>query len=392
MARDPEELRARRREADVARRRRNALVVAVALVAVAALAIGLLIGGGSGETAAPTRRPRPDPAAGLSPTQLAGQRLIAGFDGTKAPRGLLRMLAAGELAGVILFEENVSGTAGTRRLTDSLQAAAARGPVDAPIVVAADQEGGQVVRLPGPPDASAAEMAQRGPAYAREQGAATAASLLESGVNTDLAPVLDLARPGSAIAAEGRSFGSEPADVIAMGVDGFAAGLRDGGVAAAAKHFPGLGGATTNTDLASQSIDVGLPALRAADEAPFAAFADAGGELIMLGLATYPALSKKPAAMAPEIATDELRGELGFGGVTITDSLDAAAALAFGSRKESALAAAGAGSDLLLYGDWRTAAGVNRSLVAALRRGALDRTAFEQSVDRVLSLRGSLPG
>jgi beta-N-acetylhexosaminidase len=235
-------------------------------------------------------------------------------------------------------------------------------------------------------------MGVRGVAYARRQGARTARALADRGVNVDLAPVLDLARPGSAIAAEGRAFGRRPGDVIAAGVDGFAAGLRSGGIAATAKHFPGLGAATTNTDLAVQRIDLGAAVLRAADEAPFAAFADAGGELVMLGLATYPALAPDPAALAPEIATGELRERLGFDGVSITDSLDAAAARAWGSRREVARAAAGAGTDLLLYGDWRTAVTARDALVAALRHGRLARAGFERSAARVISLREDLDG
>ncbi len=387
MPPDPESRRARRRAPPARRRRRTALAVLTAVAAVVALLAGLIAGGGGAETPPP---PPPDPLAGMTAPQIAGQRLVAGFDGTEPPRGLLRMLAAGELAGVILFEDNLTGGRADRQMTAELQRAAARAPVDAPLLVMTDQEGGQVERLPGPPAASARQLAERGADYARAQGRATAASLLAAGVNVDLAPVLDLARPGAAIAAEERAFGSRPAEVVATGVDGFAAGLDEGGVAATAKHFPGLGGATTNTDFASQRIDLGATALRRADMAPFAAFSEAGGELIMLGLATYPALSPRPAALAPEIATGELRDRIGYAGVSITDSLDAAAARAWGERDEVALAAAGAGSDLLLYGNWRTAAAVSATLVAALRGGRLERSAFETSAERIVALRGSL--
>jgi len=359
-----------------------------------ALAAGLRAGADSGGDP-PASRPAPEPAATLSASELAGQRLIAGFEGTAPPRGLLRMLAGGGLAGVILFEDNLTGGRATRRLTARLQAAAARSRIAAPLLVMTDQEGGLVERFGGPPAASAATMGERGSAYARRQGVRTARALRERGINVDLAPVLDLGRPGSAIAAEGRAFGSRPGEVIAAGVDGFAAGLRSGGVAATAKHFPGLGGATTNTDLAAQRIDLGAAELRAADEAPFAAFsdlADPGGGLVMLALATYPALAPDPAALAPAIATGELRRRLGFEGVSITDSLDAAAARAWGDRDEVALAAARAGSDLLLYGDWRTAARARDALLAALRRGRLDRAGFERSATRVITLRESLGG
>lgn len=392
----PDSSRARRRAAArERRRRRRRLIVAAAAFAALALAAGLIVGAGSGDEAGSAGSPAPEAGSGLEMPQLdvpelAGQRLVAGFSGADPPPGLLRMLAAGELAGVILFEENIAGRRATARMAARLQAAAARGPVAAPLLVMVDQEGGAVERFAGPPAASAAAMGERGAAFARRRGARTAAALRARGINVNLAPVLDIARPGSAIAAEGRAFGSAADDVIAVGVEGFAAGLREGGVAATAKHFPGLGAATTNTDLAAQRIDLGAAALRAADEAPFAAFVDAGGELVMLGLATYPALAPDPAALAPEIATGELRDRLGFDGVSITDSLDAAAARAWGDRGEVARAAAGAGADLLLYVDWRSAAAAHGDLVTALRGDRLDPAGFELSAARVTVLRAGL--
>ncbi|HET6831022.1 MAG TPA: glycoside hydrolase family 3 N-terminal domain-containing protein, partial [Solirubrobacterales bacterium] len=180
-----------------ARRRGRLLAAATGAGAVVAFALGLIVGGDDGGDGASGTSAATEPAAAapaLSLPELVGQRLVAGFDGSDPPRGLLRMLAAGELAGVILFEENVAGgRRATARMTSGLQEAAARGPVEAPLAVMTDQEGGLVKRVPGPPAASAAAMARRGAAFARRQGAATARSLLRHGVNVDLAPVLDLA-------------------------------------------------------------------------------------------------------------------------------------------------------------------------------------------------------
>jgi beta-N-acetylhexosaminidase len=388
MSRDPDELRARRREA-LTRQRRRRLLGGLLAAAIVVAVLVVVIASGSGDDGSPA----PEPAASapqLSPRQMAGQRLIAGFDGTHAPKGLERMIASGRLAGVILFADNVESPARTTRTIASLQAIERPAGLEQPLAVMVDQEGGAVRRIPGPPTASAAEMARRGAGYAAAQGRRTAAALLDYGVNVDLAPVLDLARPGSAIAAEGRSFGSAPSRVADVGVGGFAAGLREGGVAATAKHFPGLGAATVNTDLEAQSIGVPLRRLRALDEAPFSAFADSGGELIMLSLASYSALGDRPAALDRAVAAGELRDHLGFAGVSITDSLDAAAARAFGDRDRVALAAVRAGTDLLLYGDWRTARGVGRTLAAQLRSGALERAPFTDSVARVLALRETL--
>ena len=365
------------------------MLVGIAVAsACAGLAVGVL---GKGATSPESLERGESPVAPALPaSQLVGQRLIAGFDGLRAPGGLRRMIGRGELAGVILFAGNVGTREETRRLVSSLQRIPRPEALSMPLAVMVDQEGGLVERVPGPPSASAEEMGARGSAFARRQGKATARSLGGLGINVDLAPVLDVGRAGGAIGAEDRSFGSSAARVIGVGVGGFAAGLREGGIAASAKHFPGLGAAAINTDDAAGEIRLSKSRLRRTDEAPFAAFAEAGGELVMLSLATYPAFSDRPAAMSRSIVTGELRGRLGYEGVSITDSLDAAAATSFAGRDRAALAAAGAGSDLLLYGSWRTAREVARPLRGGLLSGKLDREEFEAAVERVIGLRRGL--
>src|SRR6201999_2862121 len=162
------------------------------------------------------------------------------------------------------------------------------------------------------------------------------------GIGVDLAPVLDVARPGGGIAATDRGFGPTAAAVTEPAIP-FAVGLQSGGVAATAKHFPGLGTATENTDFEAQRLALSKAELRAVDEAPYEAFVAAGGKLVMLSTATYPAFSNRPAAFTRRIATGELRGRLGFRGVTITDSLGGAAVAEFGGQREAAVDGAAAG-------------------------------------------------
>jgi beta-N-acetylhexosaminidase len=114
--------------------------------------------------------------------------------------------------------------------------------------------------------------------------------------------------------------------------------------------------------------------------------------MVMLSTAIYPALSGKPAALSHAVATGELRDRLGFQGVSISDSLGSVAAQAVGGPAKTALAAARAGTDLLLFTDLGDAARARRALARRLGDGSLDRTAFQASVDRVLALRsGSQP-
>ena len=115
------------------------------------------------------------------------------------------------MAGVVLFADNFPSRAAGRRLIAGLQAIRRPPALRDPLLVMIDQEGGLVKRVGGAPTASAAEMGARGAAFSREQGRRTAANLRELGVNVDLAPVLDVARPGGTIAATERGFGSTAA-------------------------------------------------------------------------------------------------------------------------------------------------------------------------------------
>jgi beta-N-acetylhexosaminidase len=318
--------------------------------------------------------------------QLAGARVITGFDGRHPPPALRRMIEAGAVSGVILFDENGRSRRAVRRLTSELQSIPRPAAVDQPLLVTVDQEGGLVRRLSGPPKLSAHAIGGRGAGFAERIGRATGESLHSMGVNVDLAPVLDLGRRGRAITEQWRTFARTPSAVSRIGV-GFARGLADGGVAATAKHFPGLGGALLDTDNAVQRVRLPAATLRGNDEQPFGRFAQANGAMVMLSTAIYPALSGKPAAFSGEIATGELRDRLGFQGVSITDALGTVSARAFGGTARTATAAAAAGTDLVLFTDLGDAAKAQRALAGGLADGSLDRTAFEASVNRVLALR-----
>ncbi len=328
-------------------------------------------------------------AAAPTDDQLAGARVITGFSGHHPPKALRRMISAGQISGVILFDGNVGSRGSVRRLTSELQAIPRPSAMTQPLLVTVDQEGGLVRRLPGPPKPSAQAIGSRGAAFAKRIGRATGESLHSMGVNVDLAPVLDIGRPGRAIQEEGRTFARTAGAVSEIG-GGFARGLAAGGVAATAKHFPGLGAARINTDNAVQKIRLPAAKLRAVDEQPYVGFAQAGGAMVMLSTAIYPALSGKPAALSRAIATGELRDRLGFQGVSITDALGSVSARAVGGPAKTAVAAARAGTDLVLFTDLGSAAKAQRALARGLTNGSLDRGGFGTSVTRILGLRAAL--
>lgn len=363
------------------RRRRLALGVLIGL-ALAAFALGAALGD------EPTPE-QPEVASTLPVSQLAGQRLVAGLGNNAVTPRLRRAIGEGRIAGVVLFAANFPTRAAGRKLIARLQAIRRPAALRDPLLIMVDQEGGLVKRVGGAPSASARQMGNRGAAFSRDQGHRTAANLRDLGVNVDLAPVLDVARPGGTIAATERGFGATAAKVEATAIP-FAEALQAGGVAATAKHFPGFGAAGENTDFAVEEIELSKAQLRAVDEAPFAAFVEAGGDLVMLSTAIYPAFSDRPAAFARPLATTELRGRLGFEGVSVTDALGTVAVEDFGGPAKAGLAAVRAGTDLLLFNDLPQAESAWRALTKKLRTRKLSRPQFEQSVQRVLDLRKTL--
>ena len=362
------------------------MIAAGCALAAAAFTMGAALGDGGTE---PTLVAAPGPERGLPPGQLAGQRIVIGFEGPTPPPSVRRMIRSGHAAGVVLFADNYAGRAGGRRMIRSLQSIARPPGPRYPLLVLTDQEGGLVKRIDGAPAGSAREMAARGPAYSRRQGRRAAANLRDVGVNVNLAPVLDVARPGSALTETAREWGHTPGRVAAGAIP-FAVATQAAGVASAAKHFPGLGAVRGNTDIEMQQIRLSRRALRRIDETPFRRFVDAGGMMVMLSAAVYPAFSPKPAVFARPIVTGELRRRLGFRGVILTDALDTVSALEIGSPTAAGIAAARAGADLLLFTDHAAAESTRRALVRRLRDGSIDRAAFKGSVIRILRLRSRL--
>jgi beta-N-acetylhexosaminidase len=378
-----------------AKRRRRAAIGTLSCLAILAFVVGLALGKGpasssdgrTGQAGGDT--PTNDVAGSLTPGELAGERIIVGLSGTGVPPELKAAIRDGDLAGVVLYAGNFPTRAAGRRLIAKLQAVPRPAGLKAPLLILLDQEGGLVKRVEGAPSVSAQAMGERGPAFSRREGRRTGRNLGSLGVNVDIAPVLDVARPGSSTAHFYRGFGSTAAKVTADGV-AFAAGLQHAGVAATAKHFPGLGAAPENTDLEVGRIALSKAQLRRIDEAPYSAYSRIGGKMVMVSTAIYPAYSEKPAAFSPALVTGELRGRIGYRGVAMTDALNTASVSAFGGPGKSGLAAARAGCDLLLFTELEPSEVARRALVNALRSGTLDSTEFERAAGRVLSLRAGL--
>lgn len=318
----------------------------VRVAAVLAVAAALLPCGSVG--AAPARPLR----------LLVGGVIVGALEG-KPSVSFLARVRAGEVGAVILVGRSWSAptmTAATARLRAAACAAGS------PLLIGVDQEGGRVRRLPwAAPFESPAALGDVGETGAVQERAGQAAvALRAAGIDIDFAPVADV-RSAQSKWLGSRTFSTSTA-LVAKLVPAFVDGLQSAGVAATAKHFPGLGNATANTDNGAVVVRASAVTLRH-NLAPFRAAVTAGVQLVMISSAAYPALdpAAEPAMFSRPIVTALLRKELGFDGVVVTDALDAPPA----ARTPHAPARAiSAGVDLLLYtGEGASEAGYT-SLVA----------------------------
>ena len=324
----------------------------------------------------------------IDPDLLAGERVLCAFHGPVVPDDILQLIRSGKAAGVILFRDNLTTKAHARNNAAAIQLAASQSPHPLPAIIAADQEGGQVKRVDGPPTAAASELGKESTERITQQGTATGVNLLLWGINVDLAPVADVSRANGFEVAQHRSFGSDPAHVGAA-VSAFVTGLHNGGVAATLKHFPGLGAATTNTDSAPSVLRIDQATLNTVDYTPFAAGIQAGADMIMIASAIYPTLGPLPAVLSPDIINQVLRGQLSFTGVTISDALDTPALKSYGNPDTIAVTAAPA-VDLFITSPAQNCTAMQRSISDAITNGNVTLDAAEAASQRIQHLRGTL--
>ena len=322
---------------------------------------------------------RTEPVDRLTLSEQVGQTIAFSYDGAPVPEYVRRILREGRGGGVILFGDNVVDAAQLRDATRTLQRAA-RGSA----LVMADQEGGEVRIVPfAPPESGQA--GQSDPASARAAARATASELRRLGVNVNLAPVVDVASEGSALG--GRTFPGGPAEVAAIAAASVR-GYEGTGVAATAKHFPGFGAATANTDDAPVTIDRDRAALERADLAPFAAAVRAATPLVMVSHALYPALDpERIASQSRKVIEGLLRGRLRFRGVAITDSIEAEAVTSRSDVATAALRSIRAGVDVVLSTGSGSYRDIYDAVLAESRRSTSFRGRVEEAAARVLVLK-----
>jgi len=326
-------------------------------------------------------------------------QLMIAFDGRTLPVDVARLLREKPIAGVTLFYgHNVDSVAQVRELTAEIQQAAASGGQPGPLLVAIDQEGGQLNALGMDTTQFAGAMAHGAAGdedLAERVARATARELRAVGVNVNYAPVCDLATNPGNPALGIRSFGEDPVTVGGLAA-AYVRGLQAEGVAATLKHFPGHGHISVDTHLELAIVDEPRDAFMAREVAPFRAALAAGAHMVMAGHFAVPAITDSrllPASVAQAVMTGLLRDELQFDGLAITDALDMHALSQGAAQIVDAIAALRAGEDLLLgTADAEQRGRLEEGLAQAELHGLLDAEMREASDRRLARVRDWLRG
>ena len=352
------------------------------MIGATAATVGLILGAASSDS-----EPKPAPQAQASPkTSLPldhalGQLLVMSFDGTDVPAYITRRLRAGQGTGVILFANNAPDPATLRAITRQLQRAA-----DGGALIATDQEGGEIRSVKfAPPQASPATITSH--RAAAENAKAGAQQLRANGINVNLAPVADVAATPASVMA-GRAYPGTAKQVSGLVREAVEAHERES-VGTTAKHFPGLGRATANTD--DQPVTLAAPRRELENDLePFKAAIDARVPLVMTSHATYSAIDREHIASQSRRVHRVLRDELGFGGVVVTDSIEADAVLARTGVAVAAERSIAAGADLVLMTGSASWNEVYPRLRRRARRDGAFRARVNESARRVLALKRRL--
>ena len=283
----------------------------------------------------------------LSTRDKIGQLFLIGFTGTSVTPDLASFLKEYKPGGVILFSRNLESVDQIVQLTNDLQ----RSSLHSPLLIAVDQEGGRVSRLPKgftifPPCEVLGRCNSTELAYAA--AATIAKELLAVGINMNMAPVLDVnSNPDNPVIGD-RAFGSTPDLVSELGW-ATAAGLQDHQVVACGKHFPGHGDTNADSHKELPIVEVPRERLDLIELPPFRHAVAQGVASVMTAHVLYRALDEKlPATLSSMIITDLLRHNMRYDGMVLTDDLEMHAIIDHYGIEDAAVRAVLAGCDVLL--------------------------------------------
>lgn len=329
--------------------------------------------------------------ATMSLDERAGQLIMAPMFAGGNPADLSALISTRHVGSVVLIGNWNNGTAAAKTAADALQSYA---PSGNQLIVSTDQEGGQVQHLRGSgfdTMPSAVAQGQMSADTLRSSAKTWGGQLKQAGINVDLAPVLgtvQVKRSSNApIGALNRDFGLDSNGNAQHGI-AFIEGMRDAGVGATVKHYPGLGAVTGNTDFTTEGI---LDTTTTLDGEEIGAFnttiKQAKPAMVMMSLATYQRIdSSAPAAFSSKIIDDTLRGSVGYDGVVISDSLSAAAVSGI-ATKDLGVRLVDAGGDLACIGDTSYVTPILDGIIARAQSDPAFAKKVTASATRVMTLK-----
>jgi len=257
----------------------------------------------------------------FSDKQLAGQRLMVGFEGTVLNNDLRSLISEFKIGGVILFAINIESPDQIKDLCRSIQDYA-RACQQPPLFIAVDQEGGQVARLKEPFTIFPGNPHMKSEADAIRFAEITSAEMNQVGINMNMAPVMDVSSEGSGSIMAERTFGDNPDWVSRLGVK-VIEHLQLNKIMAVAKHFPGIGRTALDSHLDMPVLHDDLAMIEQLDLIPFEAGIRSGVSGVMLSHIFYSQLDPQwPASLSLQIAKNLLRKKMQFNGLVLTDDLD----------------------------------------------------------------------
>jgi beta-N-acetylhexosaminidase len=326
--------------------------------------------------------------------QAVGQQFLVTFEGREAPpKQFLDVLRHHHVGGVVLFRhKNMGDLTELRGLTQALQCAATDSG-QPPLLIAADQEGGQLIAVdqttPFPGNMALGAAGSDKLAY--KVGRALGKELSAVGINVDFAPVCDVnSNPLNPVIGT-RSFGEDPELVARMSV-ALIRGLQSAGVAATAKHFPGHGDTSSDSHRGAPIVMHDAKRIRSVELVPFRTAVNSRVRLVMTAHIVMPALNggsnELPATLSPEILRDLLRRKMHFNGVIVSDALDMHAMDQGPGYVAETMAAVAAGIDLLLFNhDLARVEPACSNLAQAARRGLISADEIQASARRIMALK-----
>ena len=329
--------------------------------------------------------------ATMSLDERAGQLIMAPMFAGGNPADLSALISTRHVGSVVLIGNWNNGTAAAKTAADALQSYA---PSGNQLIVSTDQEGGQVQHLKGSgfdTMPSAVAQGQMSADTLRSSAKTWGGQLKQAGINVDLAPVLgtvQVKRSSNApIGALNRDFGLDSNGNAQHGI-AFVEGMRDAGVGATVKHYPGLGAVTGNTDFTTEGI---LDTTTTLDDEEIGAFnttiKQAKPAMVMMSLATYQRIdSSAPAAFSSKIIDGTLRGSVGYDGVVISDSLSAAAVSGI-ATKDLGVRLVDAGGDLACIGDTSYVTPILDGIIARAQSDPAFTKKVTASATRVMTLK-----